>query len=516
MNKFHTSLSRRDFMKGLGLASAGIGAVAAVSPVFHDLDEVASADSSVNKRPWWVREVDKPTIEIDWDKMAALAIPTEGCHLPPLLAEFVGWDRVNTAMAQGQTALKEGAQKVGSREAISLLDTAIQEASWPHFLTQAGWREPVTPVLADPAPIPELVGSIMTHETLGVAKWEGTPEENFALLKSAMRFFGAGQIASIELDTNVKKMLYPQDASRMFFNGPIMSYKFEDVDKGYMTDTNYVIPNTARWIVTYTTPMPKEMYRTAPSGVCYAANMSRYRLNHETIDFLLKNRDIIRSFNIDFFSLGKGSAVSRLPEKYGVTRVIEDKKADEFKLSRSYETSGGLSQQEAREMSLSSWTELINNHPSRDIFKRLIVADLLPYVSHFPFIKDLLNAAGVSPQAEAKQDYPLSASGVPRLNKQVTAAVLNFDLLQIRQNISRTPGLIAVPQKTAVLYEPVKSRLISLTATELAILKLCDGQRDLRQITDKLSAKYNAPEDIIEKDCRQFLHLLREMQMVSF
>ncbi|KSV16187.1 reductive dehalogenase [Dehalococcoides mccartyi] len=283
MNKFHTSLSRRDFMKGLGLASAGIGAVAAVSPVFHDLDEVASADSSVNKRPWWVREVDKPTIEIDWDKMAALAIPTEGCHLPPLLAEFVGWDRVNTAMAQGQTALKEGAQKVGSREAISLLDTAIQEASWPHFLTQAGWREPVTPVLADPAPIPELVGSIMTHETLGVAKWEGTPEENFALLKSAMRFFGAGQIASIELDTNVKKMLYPQDASRMFFNGPIMSYKFEDVDKGYMTDTNYVIPNTARWIVTYTTPMPKEMYRTAPSGVCYAANMSRYRLNHETM-----------------------------------------------------------------------------------------------------------------------------------------------------------------------------------------------------------------------------------------
>ena len=236
----------------------------------------------------------------------------------------------------------------------------------------------------------------------------------------------------------------------------------------------------------------------------------------ETIDFLLENRDIIRSFNIDFFSLGKGSAVSRLPEKYGVTRVIEDKTADEFKLSRSYETSGGLSQPEAREMSLSSWTELINNHPSRDIFKRLIVADLLPYVSHFPFIKDLLNAAKISPQAEAKQDYPLSATGVPRLNKQVTAAVLNFDLLQIRQNISRTPGLAAGPQKTAVLYEPVKSRLISLTATELAILKLCDGQRDLRQIADKLSAKYNAPEDIIEKDCRQFLHLLREMQMVSF
>ncbi|ACZ62529.1 reductive dehalogenase [Dehalococcoides mccartyi] len=283
MSKFHSSLSRRDFMKGLGLAGAGIGAVAAASPVFHDLDEVASADSSVAKRPWWVKEVDKPTIEIDWSKTSSLPFPQEGCHLPPLLADFVGWDRVNAAMAQGVANLNAGAKKTGSREAISLLDTSMQEAAWPHFIAHAGWKEPVYPALEGAAPIPELVGQTYTHESFGVPRWESTPEENFALLKSAMRFFGAGQIASIELDNNVKSMFYPVDASRMFFNGPPMAYGFEDCDNGYVTDTHFIIPNKARWVVTYTTPMPKEMYRTAPSGVCYAANMSRYRLNQETM-----------------------------------------------------------------------------------------------------------------------------------------------------------------------------------------------------------------------------------------
>ncbi|AQY73797.1 B12-binding domain-containing radical SAM protein [Dehalococcoides mccartyi] len=236
----------------------------------------------------------------------------------------------------------------------------------------------------------------------------------------------------------------------------------------------------------------------------------------ETIDFLADNRDIIRSFNIDYFSLGKGSAVARLPEKYGVSGIIESKTADEFKLSHSYKTVSGLSSQEACEMSIRSWTELINKHPSRDIFKRLMVGDLLLYVSRYPLIEDLLKAAQIPPKAETHQDYPVSASGVPRLDKHLTVAVLNFDLLQIKQNISRKLTLPATPVKTPVVYEPVKSRLVNVTLTELAILRLCDGQRDLGQITAQLAAEYNAPEDVIEKDCRRFLLRMREMQIISF
>ncbi len=68
MSKFHSIVSRRDFMKGLGLAGAGLGAAAAASPVFHDLDEaIASPDAVKVNLPWYSKEVDNPTHEVDWN-----------------------------------------------------------------------------------------------------------------------------------------------------------------------------------------------------------------------------------------------------------------------------------------------------------------------------------------------------------------------------------------------------------------------------------------------------------------
>src|SRR5271169_6697270 len=69
MSKFHSTVSRRDFMKGLGLA--GIGGAALVAPVFHDLDEVMSSDEANSNRPWWIKErdIENPTTGIDWSVM---------------------------------------------------------------------------------------------------------------------------------------------------------------------------------------------------------------------------------------------------------------------------------------------------------------------------------------------------------------------------------------------------------------------------------------------------------------
>jgi len=47
MSKFHSTITRRDFMKGLGLAGAGLGAAAATAPVFRDLDEIVSSASEL-------------------------------------------------------------------------------------------------------------------------------------------------------------------------------------------------------------------------------------------------------------------------------------------------------------------------------------------------------------------------------------------------------------------------------------------------------------------------------------
>src|SRR5271157_1554246 len=72
MSKFHSIVSRREFMKGLGLTGAGLGAAATLTaPIYHDLDEMISSDQGQMKRPWWVksRELENPTVEIDWSIM---------------------------------------------------------------------------------------------------------------------------------------------------------------------------------------------------------------------------------------------------------------------------------------------------------------------------------------------------------------------------------------------------------------------------------------------------------------
>ncbi len=53
MSKFHSSLSRREFMKALGLTT--VGAAALTAPAFKDLDEVISSDQAQFKRAWWIK-----------------------------------------------------------------------------------------------------------------------------------------------------------------------------------------------------------------------------------------------------------------------------------------------------------------------------------------------------------------------------------------------------------------------------------------------------------------------------
>jgi epoxyqueuosine reductase len=61
---YHSTKSEREIIKNLGLNGNG---TRIKNDGYHDLDEVIASPRAVWKRPWWVRRVDKPTIEIDWD-----------------------------------------------------------------------------------------------------------------------------------------------------------------------------------------------------------------------------------------------------------------------------------------------------------------------------------------------------------------------------------------------------------------------------------------------------------------
>ena len=66
---YHSTASRRDFMKFMAMgAFATVGGAMMKGP-FLDLDEMMSSPAAERKLPFWVKEVDEPTVKIDWENM---------------------------------------------------------------------------------------------------------------------------------------------------------------------------------------------------------------------------------------------------------------------------------------------------------------------------------------------------------------------------------------------------------------------------------------------------------------
>ncbi|AKG53917.1 reductive dehalogenase [Dehalogenimonas sp. WBC-2] len=270
MSKFHSTVSRRDFMKGLGFGTAGVGAMAASVPVFHDLDEMMSSTETAPKHPWWVKSVDEPTVEIDWDVIGRYDARYTA-HSEAVMGRYFGLQEWRDATAK--KAPQELELIKSNTPGKDLRSAALSDASMQGLIrggTNLKWHGPET---------------VQKPEERGVPKYTGTPEENLQMIRAAMRYFGAHSIGAAPLDAHHKKLvsLHPQSVSGNYMTNwppPDTVNKrivFEDVDQGYSTTEKYAIPTKEMWACSYTTPMSKEMFRAAPSAISYAANALRYR-----------------------------------------------------------------------------------------------------------------------------------------------------------------------------------------------------------------------------------------------
>ncbi len=241
--KYHSTMSRRDFMKALGLGGAGLG-MASMAPVvnapaYKDMDEVLSSSEAGLKRPSWVKEVDRPTAEIDWDLFERFDYGE---------VMFVrGFEK-----AMGETYVRWASQ-VGrenttrwlrqGKPGFTLRDYALDRGTASHAFPAAsflGHRRSPTPA------------------SLGVSRWEGTPEENSRMVRGIMRLLGADDIAIVELDENTEKLFYTFDTDGKKIN--IEHVTNPDEGEDYRT-----IPKRCRWVIVYTIKMSYELVRRLPS-----------------------------------------------------------------------------------------------------------------------------------------------------------------------------------------------------------------------------------------------------------
>nr|UZH91519.1 reductive dehalogenase [uncultured bacterium]UZH91618.1 reductive dehalogenase [uncultured bacterium] len=289
MNKFHSTLTRRDFMKGLGLAGAGLGAAMATTPAFHDLDEVIASSNGGFQRPWWVKErgYDDPTCEIDWNQMEradnswTMHGVRNGLKGGYLFAgdKYLQWHHEASEAAfngvKNDTpgfTLRDMALESGASPALgglgNIVNYVLPKVNEGDVLAKFG----ITPAIWPQASF--LWGSAATPEFWGVSKWQGTPEENSRMMRSAMRFLGASQVRFGELNEKTRKLIFTHHVH----NTPVV---FENVDQAYeVPGEKFVLPdNKPLYFMSVAIQMSKEMYRQGNGAIRYAANNIRYRLN---------------------------------------------------------------------------------------------------------------------------------------------------------------------------------------------------------------------------------------------
>jgi epoxyqueuosine reductase len=268
MSTFHSTISRRDFMRALGLAGAGIGGAMAAAPAFHDLDELLATGGKGPKRAWYVKEVDEPTVEIDWDLMKRhYSYQTQSAAL---VAQYTGVEKYN-AMTKAEKS--DDARLKDNEPGYRLKDRALSGAA-------GGLR------LATPEQKFGQITGVKTPADLGVPKWTGTPEEGTMILRAAMVFFGASAIGTAEINEHHKKLIGltgenpgiqyatsqpPTTATKPmeFSDKPNFSYDSK-------TAITY-LPNVPLYGITYLIMQDNNLNRSRPT-VLGRLTQTRYRL----------------------------------------------------------------------------------------------------------------------------------------------------------------------------------------------------------------------------------------------
>ena len=285
--RHHSTVGKKERISALGLDRED------TAEKFNDLDDVMASPSAEWKRPWWVREVTKPTMDIDWDateRFDARKIQQVSWK------KYVGEEKAKELGKRREEKVRQW--MIEKRSGYTLRDRALDIAG-----AQAGsvdtsflgsWaktaeatknegemfaRDASRSKLTDPArPKP------MSPEELGVPCYEGTPQENSRMIRSALRHFGASQVGYVELNDYTKKLIYAEDA----MDGKRI--EFENVDKAYETKEKRVIPEKAKWVIVFSVQMSEELIKRKsglmPSALSAAATGAAYGQARNAIDQL--------------------------------------------------------------------------------------------------------------------------------------------------------------------------------------------------------------------------------------
>ncbi len=228
MNRFHSTVSRREFMKGLGVAGAGVGAASLISPTFHDLDELTASGNVSVKHPWFVKErpAYDPTVDVDWDQIKPFTLNGAGYSFG-----------VKTGDGQAEkTAAWKAEQLKKNAPGNSLKDLALSAGAG--FLSFG----------AGLTSVPWYGIDVTTPAQRGVTKWTGSAEEAAQMVRAALHFFGSPRAGFLEFNQRYINLSVRQNGVRI-----------ETTDQPRDDGSTKVIPAACQSAIVYVVKQPNEM-----------------------------------------------------------------------------------------------------------------------------------------------------------------------------------------------------------------------------------------------------------------
>jgi len=266
MSKYHSTLSRREFLKVIGLGGAGAASAAVMPPVFRDIDEMISSPLAEYKRPYWVKTVNKPTVEIDWPAMGEDPYDGADCMLENGFVKALG--AADAYRAARTSDLNRALWIEENKPGYTMRDWALNSCN--QFYRSAGYQNPgIQSFLGTRGPT--------TLKSMGFPQYEGTPEENARMIRAFLKMHGCAGVSFCELETNTtEKILYKCDAGGAPYIIRDQDNPEEVTNRG--EGNCRVIPKKARYVIVYTIRMSEELLRYAPTYISNRTAFIAYEL----------------------------------------------------------------------------------------------------------------------------------------------------------------------------------------------------------------------------------------------
>ncbi len=240
MTENHNGVSRRDFFKIAGLAT-GAGVLSAAPAAAQAAGKPSSDPSS---HPWWVKEVDRPTLSETNDQFKRFS----GASIFALYKKLKN-DQEGAGAAEAEEKDKAARIAKWMREGkpgYGLRDRAIYDAAYTlHRSLSPGagimsWTR----------------ARVQTPQEMGVEPYRASPEEAANTIKAAARLFGA---ASVGIAPMNEKYVNLKEGNR--------DISFEDVDAPKVDEKKMVIPTKMKWVIAIAVQMDLDLIKYAPTAL---------------------------------------------------------------------------------------------------------------------------------------------------------------------------------------------------------------------------------------------------------